>query len=96
MSLLLPEGISHLGDCPFPLHQAILTGLRLLGYEEHALDERPPKRIWMDGPRLTEWWDDVNRKWEEKFGKSSGSIADEYDVDGPDTQYNDVSLVARG
>lgn len=68
MSSLLPDGIEHLGDAPYTLHEAILTGLRLLSYEELPKDERPPRAMWMDSEKLAKWWKEVERKRKERYG----------------------------
>lgn len=45
-----------------------------LAWEELPKDERPPKRIWLDGEDLQGWFKEVERRREEKYGKdSSGS-----------------------
>jgi hypothetical protein len=68
VSALLPDGVANLADCPHTLYEAIITGLRILGYEEFPLDERPPKEIWVDGEKLVQWWEQTNRKRREKYG----------------------------
>ena len=88
MSSLLPDGIEHFGDAPYTLHQAIATGLRILGYEELPKDERPLKRIWFDGDALTRHWEDVEAKREQRYGppKPDPSTYEE----------NAVELIKRG
>ena len=92
MSLLLPDGIERISECPFTLHNAILTALRILNYEEFPKDERPPKRIWLDADRLGEWWDEVDRKREEKFKIDGKRPA----IDESSWEENALSLVTRG
>jgi hypothetical protein len=89
VSILLPEGIEHLGDCPFTLHRAISDALRVLSYEEFPVSERPPKRIWMDGERLGEWWEKIERERKAQFS------LDRDDADG-DSKENALELIARG
>ena len=92
MSLLLPDGIDHLGDCPFTLHEAILTGLRILGYEEFPKDERPPRNIWFDSDKLNAWWEEVERKREERFKVG----ADKQPASEIGWEENAVELITRG
>jgi hypothetical protein len=94
VSALLPDGITNLADCPHTLHEAILAALRILGYEEFPLDERPPKEIWVDGEKLAAWWDQTDRKRREKYGLPA---ADEDEQDG-DREENALvrELIERG
>ena len=91
MSLLLPDGIDHHGDCPHTLHEAILTALRILQYEEFPKDERPPKRIWLDGDKLKDWWEEIERQREAKYKTDSDTTPV-----GGDWEENAVDLVKRG
>ena len=93
MSLLLPDGIDHLGECPHTLHEAILTALRILQYEEFPKDERPPRNIWMDSERLADWWEEVDRKRAAKY-KIDGNSGHPADEDG--WEENAVELITRG
>lgn len=68
MSALLPEGCRSLAECPWNLVDAILTGLSLAGFDELDEKDRPPKRIWLDGPKLKEHWSSVRRAKEEEMG----------------------------
>lgn len=88
MSSLLPDGISHLGDAPYTLHQAITQALRILNYEEFPRDERPPKRIWFDGERLTAHWQRVEKARDEKYGTKTD------EPEGP-SEDNAVELLTR-
>lgn len=66
---LLPEGITHLADCPYNIHDAITKALLFLSFSEELEEkERPPKRIWLDPPRLTKWFKEVKKQREEKWG----------------------------
>ncbi len=102
VSLLLPDGIDHLGDCPYPLHGAICSALRILDYEEFPIDERPPRRIWLDNDRLNAWWKEVERKRKVKYGDPAASdpvVGDEPEDDdyaSPVSQRNAVELITRG
>lgn len=91
MSQLLPEDVDSLADCPYPLHQAILYGLRWLQFEDFAPEERPPKKIWLDQDAMSGWWSKVEKDREDKY-KSSGSTP-EYDED--DYEENAISLVKK-
>jgi hypothetical protein len=66
---LLPEGITNLADCPYNIHDAITKALLFLSFSEELEEkERPPKRIWLDPPRLKKWFEEVKLKREEKWG----------------------------
>lgn len=80
LQLLLPEGIDRLDDLPYPLFDAIRVGLMYIGFQELPRDEQPPRRIWRDGDKLTAWFEEVDRKRQEKY--SGKSIADK-EIDGP-------------
>jgi hypothetical protein len=70
---LLPPGVNGLLDCPYTVFDAIRLGHIFLSFDELSADERPPKRIWLDGDALREWFEDVRRKREAKYGgKSDG------------------------
>lgn len=68
MSVLFPEGISNIGDLPFHLHEAISKGLAYVGFDELPSEERPPKHIWLDQDKLGDWFDQVAKRREEKYG----------------------------
>jgi hypothetical protein len=89
VSRLLPEGVSHLGDCPFTLHRAITDALRVLSYEEFPVAERPPRRIWEDAERLNEWWSKIDSERKAKFG------LDDTTEEGP-YEENALELISRG
>jgi hypothetical protein len=97
VSLLLPDGIDHLGDCPFTLHAAITAALRILNYEEFPIEERPPRRIWLDGERLESHWRDVERRREEKYKNPASADSGDDDEDDPHSfaQTNAVELITR-
>lgn len=95
MSQLLPEGIDHLGECPHTLHGAILGALRILQYEEFPIEERPPRRIWLDADRLKVWWEDVEAERKARYDSTSSSEDIEDDGDYPGSQ-NAVELITRG
>lgn len=59
MSQLLPPGIRDLYDLPWPLFEAIRSALLFLSFDELAKNERPPRRIWLNGKKLAEWFDAV-------------------------------------
>jgi hypothetical protein len=65
VSALLPEGITSLSDAPFNLVNAITMGLSFLGFEEVALEDRPPKRIWLEPEKLSAHWKAVKKRWKE-------------------------------
>lgn len=66
VSHLLPDGIRSLRDAPYRLHQAIKAGLMFLSFEELPEEDMPPRNIWLDGEKLSEWFDDVRRRHKEK------------------------------
>lgn len=74
MSHLLPDGVTSVRDLPYPLHRAIKAALIFLGFEELTPDDMPPRKIWMDGKALNEWFDDVRRR--QKDGMSGRDIED--------------------
>lgn len=93
MSAVLPEGIDHLADCPYTLHQAILFALRVLQYEEFPIDERPPKHLWLDTEKLDDWWEGVERKRKAKY---SGKGEQPEPEDEGEASVNAVSLLSDG
>lgn len=68
MSLLLPSGVNGLADCPHTLHDAILQALHFLGFEELPIEDRPPRKMWLDGKKLERWWTERTRAREERYG----------------------------
>ena len=94
MSTLLPEGVS-LAECPYPLHNAILTALRILSYDEFPSDERPPKRIWLDGEKLSSHWKRVEQERAKKYGLPPPESDEPVDDDTPSDR-NTVELITRG
>lgn len=94
MSALLPEGVTHLGDCPYPLHQLIVSTLRVLKYEEFPSDERPPKKIWLRPEAMEGHWEEVERKRKAKWDPKH---ADDPEIDEDfEPQTNAVELITRG
>lgn len=79
MSLLLPDGITHLADLPHNIHDAIRLALGFLSFEELPQKERPPRHIWLDNERMREWSDMVKRMREEemKGGKGDDDLVDD-------------------
>lgn len=75
---LLPDGIESVTDMPHTLFTAVNHGLRFLSFEELPSEEQPPKRIWLDPEKLTDWFDTVKKRREEQYGggKSAGPIED--------------------
>lgn len=73
MSRLLPPGYDNLMDAPWPIHEAIVRALVYLGWEELPKDERPPRNIYKDSDALGEWFKEVERRREEKYGKDNSS-----------------------
>lgn len=73
---LIPDGIDGLLDLPHPIFEAVRIGHIFLSFEELEPDERPPKSIWMDGEKLSAWFDRVKRLREEKYGGRDTHISD--------------------
>jgi hypothetical protein len=49
----------------------------VIGFDELEEQERPPRRIWLDNERLSEWFKEIKRKRNERYGgKGSGAIED--------------------
>lgn len=59
-----------MADLPHTLFTAIRLGLSFLGFEELPEDEQPPKRIWLDGEKLADWFANVKKRRDEKYGES--------------------------
>jgi hypothetical protein len=68
VSALLPKGCRSLVDAPYHLHDAIVHALHFLKWEELPPDERPDKRIWLDGEKLTAHFEAVDRMRKAKYG----------------------------
>lgn len=73
MSSLFPEGITALGDLPHPLHDAIVTGLQFLNFEELPRDERPSRSIYLKPDKLGEHFKAVEKRRDEKYGGQDGA-----------------------
>jgi hypothetical protein len=57
ISSLFPPGVTRIWDLPFTLHLAIKLALYFLSFEEIMdAQDKPPKRIWLNGPKMEEWW----------------------------------------
>jgi hypothetical protein len=67
VSALLPDGVQHLGDLPYTLHDAIVAALGFLAFEELPSDERPERNIWMDPKALAQHWRKVKRARDDKY-----------------------------
>ena len=70
---LLPPGVAGLNDCPYTIFDAIRMGALFLGWDELPKDERPPRSIWLDGEKLEDWFNMVNKRRDEKYGGKGGS-----------------------
>lgn len=66
-------------DCPHTIFEAIRNAMLVLSFDELPEDERPPKRIWLDGERLRDWFKTVERRRKEKY--SGKHIDDPVDND---------------
>lgn len=72
MAELLPDGFTDLRDVPHTFFEALRTAILILSFDELPRDERPPRRIWLSGEKLTGWFEDVERKRDEKYGGKDG------------------------
>ena len=64
---------------PWVLFDRLLQARVFLSYDEVLpKEEQPPKRIWLQSDHLKEWFEEVERKREEKM-KGEGSR----EIDGP-------------
>lgn len=82
MSLLYPPGISQAGDLPYHLHDAIAKGLAFVAFDELPSEEHPPKEIWLDTDKLTDWFKAVEKRRDEKYGgKGNKEIEDAVEND---------------
>lgn len=61
ISSIFPPGITRLIDLPYTIHDALLSALGFLSFDELPEKERPPKRIWLDGEKLDAWFAEVKR-----------------------------------
>lgn len=68
LSSLFPPGIERLYDLPFTIHSAILAALNYISFGELPKEERPPKWMWTDGEKMDEWFREVERLREAKYG----------------------------
>jgi hypothetical protein len=66
VSSLLPPGVKSLYDAPHLFVQAVRRALQYLSFDELAEEERPPKKIWLDNDKMTEWFDSVKRNRKSK------------------------------
>lgn len=73
VSQLLPDWVSDVMDAPYVLFDAIRTALIFLSFEELPQEEQPPRRIWLDGERLRDWFRQVKRKREDRMRSESGN-----------------------
>lgn len=80
MSQLLPDGIAHLADLPWPLWDALRTALGYLDFDELPSDERPPRHIWAEHDLLRDHFETVKKIRDMKMG-GKGDIRDE-EIDG--------------
>lgn len=70
VSELFPSWVESVRDLPHALFELIRTAMVFLGFEELAPDEQPPKRIWLQGEKLKEWFAEVNRRRHREAGGS--------------------------
>jgi hypothetical protein len=83
VSLLLPDGITHLDDLPYTHHAAIVRALAFLSFEELPEEERPPHEIWWENDLMKEHFKRVRAAREAKYGLESGSNMRDEPIEGP-------------
>lgn len=83
---LIPEWCDGLADLPFPLFDAMGSAVLFLGWEELPSKDRPPRRMWTDHERLSEWFEMVD---ERRNREMKGEDADSQ-IEGPVSQ-NDAA-----
>lgn len=66
ISSLFPPGITQLWQLPYTIHAAIKFALYFLSFENLPYSEdAPPKHIWLDSEKMTEWWRAVKQRREQ-------------------------------
>ena len=76
VSSLFPEGCRSLLDLPYPLHDAISYGLQFLAFLELPKEEQPPRVIWLNGDKLKEHFDAVEKRRKEEIERPGDQIED--------------------
>lgn len=70
ISSLFPPGVTRLCDLPHTLHRAIRMALYFLSFDNIIeKEDKPPKRIWLDGEKMEEWWRQVEARRESPDGR---------------------------
>ena len=59
---LFPDGVRDIRELPAPHFDTIHMTLIFLDFEELPVDERPPKKIWLDDDALRQHFDWIKRK----------------------------------
>lgn len=72
VSSLLPPGVKSLYDAPHLFVEAIRAALYFLSFEELQDEERPPKKYWLNGDKMKQWWADVKSNRKRKIGGDGG------------------------
>lgn len=76
---ILPEGVNHVRDLPFPVFDAVRRAMLFISFDELPSDERPPRAIWLNQEALNEHFDQVRLAREEKYGDGSSGSSREID-----------------
>lgn len=79
VSQLVPRWCEGINDVPHLLFDALRMASVFLSFDELPEEERPPKRIWLNGDRLREWFEEIKRKRKREAGGDSGPIEDPVD-----------------
>jgi hypothetical protein len=72
VSELFPEGVENIRDLPYRLFEAVRMATIFIGFDELPKEERPPRRIWLNSEALHQWFEQVERDREKKYGGKSG------------------------
>jgi hypothetical protein len=89
VSSLFPPGFDDLRDLPHALFHAIRLAGTFLTFEDLEERDRPPKRIWLDGERLRDWFDEVRRR------RTAEARGESREIEDPVQNQAALDLIAR-
>lgn len=76
MSSLFPPGVTRLYELPFTIFHAIRFALNIINMQENMEEnEMPPKSIWLDNERMSQWMGEVKRNRENKYKPGGGDMS---------------------
>jgi len=91
ISELFPEGVDDVRDLPYILFDSIRYAMLFASFDDNLdLDERPPKRVWLDNDKLKAHMEWVRRKRDREMKGESAKKEIEDPVD------NDLAKGIRG